>query len=411
MKMDKANSKKNEIGSIFEIDPAKLQPVKLLQEASAYSCALPDKNVQNSEIGAGLAEILKFAGKKHYTMLTSSGREAILLCLQAIQKERPDLPRRCLMPAYMCDAVFLPFLSEGWELIFYSVGTDLTPEETELNGLIKGKAPGLLFYAPYYGRDTWKELRPFLCSLKGQGILTMEDVTQSYYLQGAGADADFCIGSLRKWYAIPDGGFALSSLPLSDPLMADSDRTERRLAVLTEKWNYLYSPGTPEEQKNQKDRQLQKERYLNGSRVLEEEMDQLSDVSKISAESLGLLKQINEEESCRRRKINYRLLKEGLTGMKSLHHPFLSSDNEGAPLYFPVYAKNRESLQRCLREEGIYAPVLWPVGEANRPFLKESDEALFHHLLALPMDQRYSPEDMQRIIAVILRYEVLMSKG
>ena len=57
----------------------------------------------------------------------------------------------------------------------------------------------------------------------------MEDVTQSYYLDHACEDADFVVGSLRKWYAVPDGGFVVSDLPLAEDVL---DPGEEYLLVI-----------------------------------------------------------------------------------------------------------------------------------------------------------------------------------
>ena len=56
----------------------------------------------------------------------------------------------------------------------------------------------------------------------------MEDVTQSYYLEGAGEEADYVVGSLRKWYPLPDGGFVASKEPLAGEMaVLEKEFTEK----------------------------------------------------------------------------------------------------------------------------------------------------------------------------------------
>ena len=76
-----------------------------------------------------------------------------------------------------------------------------------------------------------------------------------------------------------------------------------------------------------------------------------------------------------------------------------------APLYFPIYAKDREDLQKFLAQRCIYAPLLWPIGEENEPHLSETEHYIYEHILALPMDQRYDRSDMKRIANVLMQYE------
>lgn len=83
-------------------------------------------------------------------------------------------------------------------------------------------------------------LRRQLAGLRRSGVLVMEDVTQSYYLEEAGKDADFVVGSLRKWYAVPDGGFVASDIPLAEDVLETGEEYAReRLVPLVQKWEYL----------------------------------------------------------------------------------------------------------------------------------------------------------------------------
>ncbi len=373
-----------EIGSIFEIDPA---AVKRGGEIETFSSVHVDKY-----------------GKKE-RCFTASGREAIELALISLEREKPETPKRCLMPAYMCDCVFLPFLHRGWELVFYHVDRDLETAGEAVFRLAVAHEIGLLFIHPYYGADTCAGLRGQLAALRKRGILVMEDVTQSYYLETAGADADFVVGSLRKWYAVPDGGFVVSDLPLAEDVLEPGEEyAQQRLAPLVQKWEYL----------REKERRTggaltakwlpKKAEYLKSNRLLEEELDRYQGVRRISHISKEILSRVDEEDACRRRTENYRMLYDRICGMKRLW-PILLRDEARGPLYLPVYAKERDSLQRFLAERGIYAPSLWPVGEENRHSLKGDEGYIFGHLLALPIDQRYGAAEMEQIAEALASYE------
>lgn len=154
-----------EIGSIFEVNP--------------------DEAKKAGTIGTlHLAQVEKY-GKKNQCY-TASGREAIELALISLERERPDISKCRLMPAYMCDSVFLPFLHRGWELAFYSVDRALETAGEEIFRLSLECDPGLIFIHPYYGADTCKVVRKQMQALRKSGIMVMEDVTQSYYLEEAG---------------------------------------------------------------------------------------------------------------------------------------------------------------------------------------------------------------------------------
>ena len=367
-----------EIGSIFEVNPA------VAKEGGETA-------------GFHLAQVDKY-GKKNQCY-TASGREAIELALISLEREKPELPKRCLMPAYMCDSVFLPFLHRGWELVFYSVDRELETAGEEIFRLALEHDPGLVFVHPYYGTDTCRGLRRQLSALKRSGVMIMEDVTQAYYLQSAGQDADFVVGSLRKWYAVPDGGFVASDLPIAEEDLLDGEAyAEERLAPLVQKWEYLQAQELPEEE-----RQKRKAAFYTKNRDLESALDRYEGVRRLSRLSARLLSQADEEAAKQRRAENYSYLYERTAGMKRLW-PILMKEDE-APLYFPVYVKERDELQRFLGEHGIYAPVLWPLGELNRDELRGDEAYIYEHMLAIPIDQRYGVSQMEKIVRTLISYE------
>lgn len=371
-----------EIGSIFEINPAAIK-----------------KGVETAPLH--LAQVDKY-GKAHCSF-TASGREAMELALVTLEREKPDIPKRCLMPAYMCDSVFLPFRHRGWELVFYTVDRELLSYGEELFRLAMEYDPGMIFIHPYYGADTCRELRIQLKALQKSGVVVMEDVTQSYYLEGIGKDADFVVGSLRKWYAVPDGGFVATDLPLADAdLEAGEDYAEERLSPLTEKWMYLNDKAflkTTEEE-----RQAKKTAYLEKNRALEDALDHYTHIRRMSQLSLSILAETDEAAAAAKRTKNYEYLYGKISGMRRLR-PILEKEDGEAPLYFPIYAKERESLQGFLRERDIYAPVLWPLGEENRGALVGDEDYIYRHMLALPIDQRYGIGDMEKIAEALLDFE------
>ncbi len=394
-----------EIGSIYELNPETLP-----------------KGEKAEKTGVRLTEIEKY--RKSNVEYTMSGRAAIALALRSIVKNRPGISKRCLLPAYMCDTVFFPFEWEGWEIHFYHIKKNLEADEGELRRLVGQVRPGLLFIHAYYGVDTWKPMRSLLKEWKNHGICIMEDVTQSYYLEGAGEEADYVVGSLRKWYPLPDGGFVASKEPLAEEMaVSEKEFTEKRIGLLTEKWSYLYGKN------GEKEKKAMKESYLKKNREMEEWLDNHRGIGALSVESAGILAAV-DEAGCRiKRSGNYYYLSERMKGKKQFW-PILpekeavkgkelgrtggeelkkGEDGAGtAPLYLAVYALDRNRLQRFLTEHNIYAPVLWPVGKENEGCLTEDEKYIFGHMLALPMDQRYGRKEMEHMADILDKAEKVL---
>lgn len=374
-----------EIGSIYEINPDLF--------THKHAEAVPQLR---------LREVEKYH-KKHISY-TASGREAIALALRGIEEMRPGVSKCCLLPAYMCDTVFFPFERAGWEIHFYHLNRKLEADIGEICRLIERFRPGLIFIHAYYGVDTWKSARSLFREWRAQGIRIMEDVTQSYYLEEAGREADYCVGSLRKWYAVPDGGFVVSDEALpGDKLIPSAEFTEARIGFLTEKWEYLHGQRSPEENR------ALKEDYLNKNRATEAWLDSYAGISAISDESAYILSMTDENECKDRRIENCKYLKDHLTENEQFIPVFDKEYECGergtAPLYYPIYAVDRDGLQRFLSDRGVYAPTLWLVGKENADCLSEEECYIYEHILALPIDQRYGTEEMRQVLNTLEQYK------
>lgn len=392
--------KEMEIGSVYEIDPLWIAAD---QTDGKNVCRENTGKVFSEEVS--LKEVKKYG--KDNTLFTSSGRSAIALALRSLQEENEQIHKKCLMPAYMCDSVFIPFLQNEWRLCFYHVDRNLKADPEELISLMEKEKPGMLFIHAYYGADTWKELRPLLSEYQKKGLLVMEDVTQSYYLK-TDTGADYIVGSLRKWYAIPDGGFVTTDHILHPEYRKkDEYVAKRRLKMLTDKWDYLQKRNLLAPNETEEIEKLQEEKniYLSLNRQLETYLDQEDTIPYLSDVSRRLLTAVDENACRKKRDANYRFLQEGLQKCRNVATVFGMNVEVTAPLYLPVYIKDREIWQKYLREKDIYVPVLWPLGEENKNELTQDEEYIFDHIAAIPIDQRYGIEEMQRILTVIRMQE------
>lgn len=364
-----------EIGSIFEMKPLEI-----------------DK--KDFPISISLDQVEKY--QKPFTYYTASGREGIHLAILALQNMKKNMQKTVLLPAYMCDTVFFPFEREGWKLEFYRVNEQLEPDAAYLEKQIEAVRPGVLFVHPFYGIDTLKEIRPKFRNWRENGMIIMEDVTQSYYLEADWDNVDIVVGSLRKWYPIPDGGFVTANIPLpEEKMMPENPWAKKRHILLTEKWEYLYGKYQGNQEK--------KSCYLAENRVLEDELDQKDNIHALSQTAKWVLHQLSEVQAKQQRERNTAVLWKGIeTGKPSEEwRPVLAKASKAAGLYFPIYVSNRENLQKKLQQAHIYAPVLWPIGKENQKDLGPVEKEIFQTLLAIPMDQRYKEADMERILQVL----------
>ena len=156
------------------------------------------------------------------------------------------------------------------------------------------------------------------------------------------------MASLRKWFAIPDGGLILSDHKLN-------------LKKSKEKKEYI---------ELKKEAMLLKERYLQGditinkkefqykNNVAEEYLYHHMEICEMSRYSKQEISEIDIKRILIRRQENADYLSEKL---KNVMHVNLFSQYKESPLYLPILVDDRNEMQKFLIEKNIYTSILWPV--------------------------------------------------
>lgn len=72
------------------------------------------------------------------------------------------------------------------------------------------------------------------------------------------------------------------------------------------------------------------------------------------------------------------------------------------PLGFPVRMAERDAARQRLFAEDIYPPVHWPIEDVVPPEF-QSSHRLARWIMTLPCDQRCSPDDLDRALAILQR--------
>jgi dTDP-4-amino-4,6-dideoxygalactose transaminase len=103
-------------------------------------------------------------------------------------------------------------------------------------------------------------------------------------------------------------------------------------------------------------------------------------------------------ELARRRRTNYVFLTAALRPIALL--PDLPAGV--VPLGFPVVVPNRDAIRHELFAQNIFPPVHWPVDPAV-PAAFTASRRLADRIMTIPCDQRYTPRDLERVVACLRR--------
>lgn len=314
--------------------------------------------------------------------LTSSGRGAISLMLEQISPRSKTV----LLPSYICESIILPFIERGYKCYFYDINLDLSPNIDSVN---KYEDVGVFLHMGYFGFQTNVNLEELIKNFKESGTIVVEDVTHTLFSDFKNYKGnDFYIGSIRKWLAIPSGGFLASqkrSLP--KPKNQHSKLTKLRLEALTKKGKYM---------KNQDDK-LKKD-FLYIFNEAEDVLDKDVKPYKIDDVSLEFINNLNIEELIYKRRKNFQALANGLKSIDYIKSVFGNLEKGVCPLFYPIYIKNnRNKIRNDLTKNKIYCPIHWPISK----LMEGKSSEIYNSILSIPCDQRYEINDMRRIISIL----------
>ncbi len=350
---------KKEIGSIFPLSN------QALSKAEAEEMHLPDDKVYYSLCREALFEIA--------VSLSSSNRKV-------------------LIPAYTCQTVITPFEEAGWECVFFPVKKDLRIDIPGFLVTVSLHNPSVIVIHPYFGMELNAEEESAL-QIASQDATIVLDLTQCLFSSKRYPFVSFTVGSYRKWFPIPDGGFLENNyglFPISQPKTENTEFIEREIAA-------MYLRGQYFENAEQRTKTI--------SIRLSKAADHLAESNitphRISSVAYSLLQ--NEDfdivQHCRIR--NFAFLFRHIQDCDKVKKVCQNLiDVTTSPLYFAIYVNDRSRLQRLLAQNAIYAPVIWSVRD-ERLLINEEVRYIFSHVLAIPCDQRYNEDDMQRVVEII----------
>lgn len=305
----------------------------------------------------------------------SSGRAALYQILYYLKQDKGIL--RVLLPDYLCSSVLVPVKALGLEFAFYQIDESLELEQDILSKLYGDNTVILLIN--YFGLKNLEKQIKAIRNIDERAIIIEDDVQAYYEFLKPLRDVDFKFTSLRKTFAIPDGGLVKTRhhMPVVDiPNTFGQYKAAAALLKSMREGNF-----------NDK---IYLEMFEKGESLIDEEIE--CGMSRI-AEKLYYF--INDEHVKVRRLNNARYLSEelGKIGVK----PLLPLKDGYVPLFIPIALKNRDLVRKAMFKHEIFCPVHWPL----EGMTVRRGELMSQTELSLIIDQRYGRNDMDKIIAVL----------
>jgi len=295
-------------------------------------------------------------------MSFQSARSALLALLRA-QKVG-----HVWVPLYICDAMLAPFRATGTRLQFYSLSNDFEIVED-----IQLGENDWVVYVNYFGICTEAAQRV----VKKYGKRVVCDHAQAFF-----AAPEQCLATIyspRKFFGVPDGGLLVTHVDVESPTIFQ-DVTLQSVAHLIKRLSIGAEGGYAD--------------YV----AAEKSFDDI-EPRMMSAFAKRILFAVDMSHVATKRQENFNFLHSNLSPLNRLHLHF--AEATCVPLCYPFLPAS-SSLREHLRSRRIFTATYWP--EVLARSTSGSFEAeMANKLVAIPCDQRYEKEDLQRIVDVISR--------
>lgn len=301
-------------------------------------------------------------------LLVNSGHHGLQYILQQLQPVK-----KVYISYFTCDSVLTPLKVLNIPYQFYHINEQL--EIAESISLSEGE---YLIYTNYYGiKDAYAAS---LFNVYGSHLII--DNAQALFAKPVEGCYQFY--SPRKFVACPDGGMVVPNV--GDASALEQSKSYDKCLSLLQRADGDIPAGHAS--------------FKAVSRQLAE--DELMLMSQLT-ESLLRSKDYAKVQQVRKANFNY--LHSNLQDknrLSSLLDAQMQQTFE-CPLIYPFYAED-PSLRQKLIAEKIFLAQYWPnVLEWCSP--GETEYELTTHVIAIPVDQRYGREDMDRIIKIITSWK------
>ncbi len=283
-------------------------------------------------------------------------------CLEYILMARGY--KKVYIPYYTCEVVLEPFKKLGIPYEFYHIDINL-----EIRDKLTLKADEALLYVNYYGlKQRYVEQ---LAEKMGECLII--DNTQAFYAMPiAGIDTFY---TCRKFFGVPDGAYLYTEKLLDEEF--EKDLSFDRFMSLTKRIDIGPEAGYGDFREVTK-------------ALVGQPIKQMSNLTQ------RLMQGIDYAGIAKQRRDNYIQLHAALGKSNTLSIPL---ENDAVPMVYP-YLTSVKDLREKLIEDKVFVARYWP-NVLEWTTKDDIEYLLAYQMQPLPIDQRYSEEDMNYIIKII----------
>lgn len=330
---------------------------------------------------AKMIENLPWLPKTSDSSFSFSGRSAIDMVLRDILSAKKI--KKIYVPSYCCISMLQSFIDNNIETVFYDVTVKGGVFSYEVN--FNTDCDAVLIMS-YFGMQTEK-VNEIIRKFKQNGVIVIEDITHSLLNKKSYSESsDYVVASLRKWFAIPTGGWIgkLHGKLAVKPNMDSDHAVQEKIDGMTKKYEYISGKIN------------EKEEFLLIQSKFDNDLIHTDRMLKIDSVSATIMAETDIQQIADRRKRNARILIDGIRDMNDVIKLPNGLSDDVTPLFLPVFLRSadRDSLRQYLIQRGVYCPVHWNEVMGASVGIRRNE-------LSIICDQRYSDKDMNAVVEYI----------
>lgn len=302
----------------------------------------------------------------------ASGRAALYQILKYLKEQKQII--HVLLPDYLCSTILVPIHKLGLTYSFFPLNEKLELEAETFREAYRTETAVLLIN--YFGLQDLSSQIISIRSVDERAIIIEDDVQAYYEFCKPLGIVDFKYTSLRKTFAIPDGGLVKTNHPM--PII-DKPNTFGQ---------YKAASGL---MKSMRDGCFDDDVYLDISKIGGSKIDnELECGMSLISQKLFAITDIEDVKQRRISNAQYLIKRLDERGIR----PLLPLLNNKVPLFIPITLNNRDAVRRNMFEHEIFCPVHWPLEGMDIQKGKEYSKTE----LSLIVDQRYEQKELDEII-------------
>jgi dTDP-4-amino-4,6-dideoxygalactose transaminase len=329
-------------------------------------------------------------------VLLDGGISAINIIIKEIALTKQQV---LLIPKYICPTIVQSLQKSNIQIVFYRIKKDFTIDMQDIYHKMKQYPVKALLFINYFGFFHSDQEKASLRALKQEGVILIEDSVQMMWIdKKKDFIGDYVFNSFRKFVPY-DGSFVIG---LDRNILDVEDLCEThkitQYDILMKKARAVKTDYIHDHSGNEAD-------YLELFEAAHKAYYEKMNVQVIAEHNRQEIIKLDIDKIRKITKQNYSYLYNRLKECSKIMCLFSINElTDNIPVTFPILVEDRDKIRDEIRKHGVYCPVHWDIRHEGWVKEHSPEFELANTVLGLPIDWRYTEQDMEYVAHCLTVY-------